>query len=250
MKRKFLIMVVLVLSILTSTACRKMDSADVKDIEKTKSEYSTVQNQGNVSNKSNDNSSNNNNISSLNSSSNEKGEIQQADTEENIKKIINDRAIEVITAIKEYDMNKLSKTVHPDKGVRFTPYAFVDSSKNLVFSADEIKNMGENTKKYIWGSYDGSGEPIELTFSDYYKKFIYDADFINAKEIGYNKTLGKGNSINNSFDFYKNSIIVEYYFPGFDPQYNGIDWKSIRLVFEKMDDTWYIVGIIHDQWTI
>jgi (p)ppGpp synthase/HD superfamily hydrolase len=29
-----------------------------------------------------------------------------------------------------------------------------------------------------------------------------------------------------------------------------MDWRSLRLVFEKKDDIWYIVGIIHDQWTI
>ena len=70
--------------------------------------------------------------------------------------------------------------------------------------------------------------PITLKFSDYYKRFIYDADFLNAEQVGYNKVLGHGNTLNNSFDVYKNSIIVEYYFSGFDPQYEGIDWRSLR----------------------
>jgi UDP-N-acetyl-2-amino-2-deoxyglucuronate dehydrogenase len=30
----------------------------------------------------------------------------------------------------------------------------------------------------------------------------------------------------------------------------GMDWRSLRLVFEKKNDIWYLVGIIHDQWTI
>jgi (p)ppGpp synthase/HD superfamily hydrolase len=29
-----------------------------------------------------------------------------------------------------------------------------------------------------------------------------------------------------------------------------MDWRSLRLVFEKKNDIWYLVGIIHDQWTI
>jgi hypothetical protein len=37
---------------------------------------------------------------------------------------------------------------------------------------------------------------------------------------------------------------------GFDPEYEGMDWRSLRLVFEKKNDIWYLVGIIHDQWTI
>jgi hypothetical protein len=71
-----------------------------------------------------------------------------------------------------------------------------------------------------------------------------------AEQIGYNTVLGHGNSLNNSFEIYKDSIIVEYYFSGLDPQYEGMDWRSLRLVFEEKDDIWYIVGIIHDQWTI
>jgi hypothetical protein len=44
-------------------------------------------------------------------------------------------------------------------------------------------------------------------------------------------------------------MIVEYYFPGFDLQLQGMDWRSLRLVFTLYDNTWYLVGIIHDQWT-
>lgn len=43
---------------------------------------------------------------------------------------------------------------------------------------------------------------------------------------------------------------VEYHFPGFEKKYEGKDWKSLRLVFEKKNDRWYLVGIVHDQWTI
>jgi hypothetical protein len=44
-------------------------------------------------------------------------------------------------------------------------------------------------------------------------------------------------------------MIVEYYFPGFDPQYGGMDWRSLRLVFSDHGGTWYLAGIIHDEWT-
>lgn len=252
MKRRVLILIVIILSILVSTACRSLDTDDVKVIEKPKTEDSVGQNQDNTSNQNNNNDSKNNNgknNTGENSDLNEKGEVLQADTEEYIKKIINDKANEVLKAIRDYDLEKLSKAVHPDKGVRFTPYAYV-SNEDLLFSAEEIRKIGKNNTEYVWGSYDGSGEPIKLTFEDYYKSFIYDEDFINAKEIGYNKRLGQGNSLDNSSEFYKNSIVVEYHFPEIDPQYEGMDWRSLRLVFEKMNNTWYLVGIIHDQWTI
>jgi hypothetical protein len=43
---------------------------------------------------------------------------------------------------------------------------------------------------------------------------------------------------------------VEYYFPGFEAQYEGMDWKSLRLVFEQHQGSWKLVGIIHNEWTI
>lgn len=174
----------------------------------------------------------------------------QPGSEDHLKSIIEDKAMEVLTAIKNYDMEKLSDHIHPDKGVRFSPYAYVDTDKDLVFTAEEVKNLTDDSKIYVWGHYDGSGDPIELSFRNYYSMFIYDADFINAEQVSYNKILGQGNTINNSFEVYKDSMIVEYYFSGIDPKYEGMDWRSLRLVFEKKDASWYIVGIIHDQWTI
>jgi len=163
---------------------------------------------------------------------------------------INETAREAINALKDKDMEKISKLVHPEKGVRFSPYAFVDVKNDLVFSAADVKDLFSDTTIYTWGSYDGTGDPIKLTFEGYYEKFIYDADFANAEQVGYNEILGKGNTIENSAEVYKDSVVVEYHFSGIDPKYEGMDWRSLRIVFEKFEDAWYIVGIIHDQWTI
>lgn len=225
MKNKFTVILLIIALIFASTACTAFN------LDKNKVEDKNI-------NKVTQNSDPENNSG-----------ILQPDSEDNIKSIIEERSINVLTAIKNYDMEKLADAVHPDKGVRFSPYGYIDVDSDLVFTAGEVKNLANDSKTYLWGHYDGSGEPIELNFQDYYRKFIYDADFINAEQTGYNKVLGHGNSLNNSFEVYKNSIIVEYYFSGFDPQYEGMDWRSLRLVFEKKDDIWYIVGIIHDQWT-
>ncbi len=59
-----------------------------------------------------------------------------------------------------------------------------------------------------------------------------------------------GNSIDNSQEYYPGAMVVEYHFPGFDPQYGGLDWASLRLVFQEFEGRWVLVGIIHDEWTI
>jgi hypothetical protein len=252
MKRKFIIVLLLFALIFISTACTdsQLNTGKVKVIEKQDSNSATVQDKNQDKGKVEDEDKNTNKGTQQKSDLDDKSDVLQADTEEYIKSIIEKRSINVLTAIKNYDMKKLADAIHPDKGVRFSPYGYVDVDNNLVFTAEEVKNLATDPKTYLWGHYDGSGEPIALNFPDYYKKFIYDVDFLNAEQVGYNKALGHGNSLNNSFEVYKNSIIVEYYFSGFDPQYEGMDWRSLRLVFEKKDDIWYLVGIIHDQWTI
>ena len=147
-------------------------------------------------------------------------------------------------------MDTLSSFVHPVKGVRFTPYTYVSLEKDLLFTKEEVKGFLENEKEYIWGNYDGTGDEIKLTPQEYYDKFIYTADFVNAPEIGYNTVLSSGNMLENQFQVYENPIVVEYYFPGFNPEYEGMDWQSLRLVFEEYEGQWFLVGIIRNQWTI
>lgn len=241
MKGKFIALTVLMSAIVTFTGCvaKPQDTKDVKIIDKTQKEDTNKE----ADSKDKDGNKGGSDL-------NEKKEVLDKDTNELTKSMVEDYAKEAMLALKEKDMDKLSKLIHPEKGVRFSPYTYVEKDKDLVFTAEKVKGLMEDTKKYTWGVYDGIGEPIELTFADYYEKFVYDADFIKAPQVGYNKAIGNGNTINNSFEFYKNSIIIEYHFPGIEEKYEGMDWRSLKLVFEKHKDKWYIVGIIHDQWTI
>jgi len=159
-------------------------------------------------------------------------------------------ALDVVVIIKNKEMNELSSYVHPTKGVRFSPYDFIDLPSDQVFTADQIPNLMTDTQVYTWGSYDGSGEPIELSFSDYYKQFVYDEDFANPNLIGNNVSIGKGNTLNNIEDAYPIGEFVEFHFTGIDTQYEGIDWRSLKLVFEEVNGTWYLAGIVHGQWTV
>ena len=110
--------------------------------------------------------------------------------------------------------------------------------------------MLNNNEIYTWGYYDGIGDTINLKFIDYYNRFVYDVDFANPHMIGNNYLIGKGNSLINIEDAYSNAEYVEFHFTGFESQYEGIDWKSLRLVFEEDNDKYYLIGIIHDEWTI
>ena len=145
------------------------------------------------------------------------------------KAMIVDVANMVMQALSTKDAEIIASYVHPVKGVRFTPYTYVDRERDLVFTPNEIRNFFNSQQRYLWGYYDGSGEEIFLTPSEYYAKFVYSADFINAEQIGYNQVLSTGNMLENQFEVYDNPIIVEYYFSGFEPAYQ--EWTGKASVW-------------------
>lgn len=154
----------------------------------------------------------------------------------------------IINALADKDLETVAKYAHPEKGVRFSPYTFVEES-HLVFSSDELPKLVDTDKVFTWGVFDGSGDPINLTFDDYYDRFLFSADFSNPEEMAINKELGWSSMINNIADFYPGSSFVEYHFSGFIKEFDGMDWVSLRLVFIEENDTWYLVGLVNDQWT-
>ncbi|ARK32026.1 hypothetical protein [Halalkalibacter krulwichiae] len=162
---------------------------------------------------------------------------------------LEDTAEEAIQLLKTKDMERLSEHIHPNDGVRFSPYGYVDLQEDVVFTTEQMKNGLTDETVYQWGYFDGTGEPIKMTFKEYYDRFVYDEDYVNAEEISYNKRLGHGNSIDNTKEVYPGATIVEYHFPGFIEEYEGMDWRSLRFVLIEENNRWYLVGIIHDEWT-
>ena len=159
-------------------------------------------------------------------------------------------SLAVMDLIKNKDMQGLATYVHPNKGLRFTPYFYVDIQNDQVFNTQQVEGLVQDTGQYTWGQFDGTGDPIEYNFNDYYDEFVYDEDYINPHMIGNNTGIGSGNIIDNVPTEYPDGEFVEFHFTGFDSQYEGMDWRSLRLVFEEHAGAWHLVGIVHGQWTI
>ena len=156
--------------------------------------------------------------------------------------IIAKLAAEVMQALKTQNMTALVQSVHPVKGLRFSPYASKDST-DVVLTASQLVGALQNPAKRIWGADDGSGDPIRLSFARYYHKFVYDRDFAQAREIRYNS---EDEQTNRARDQYPNAIVVDYGLP----ETGTAARERLRLVFEQHQSKWYLSGIIHDGWTI
>lgn len=162
---------------------------------------------------------------------------------------LEEAADEVINALAARDLEKVAEFVHPEMGVRLSPYTYVEED-HLVFMPEDLPGLVGSDQVYLWGAYDGTGDPIELTFDGYYERFLYSADFANPEAMAVDEELGWSSMINNITEFYPGASFVEYHFSGFNPDYGGMDWVSLRLVFIQEDGVWFLVGMVNDQWTI
>ncbi|MCA1558409.1 MAG: hypothetical protein LC731_07715, partial [Acidobacteria bacterium] len=89
------------------------------------------------------------------------------------KKIIETPARAVMLALKNRDMKSLSGFVHPRKGVRFSPYVYVDPKKERVLSRQQLVSLYRSRQKRVWGDEDASGDPIRMTFRQYMSAYVY-----------------------------------------------------------------------------
>jgi hypothetical protein len=159
-------------------------------------------------------------------------------------------ARQVVEAFTAKDGASLAQLVHPEKGVRFSPSAYVDSESDVVFFRDQARQFWADQKNYTWGVADGTGDPINMTPSQYCDRYIIDRDFLHPSSISVNKDRARGNTNNNAASVYPQGTRVEYYIaPSPSAGVSEFDWAALRLVFEGIGDSWFLVAVIHDEWT-
>ena len=156
----------------------------------------------------------------------------------------------VAEALKWKDYETLANFVHPERGVTFSPYSTVDLETDQNFTPDQIRVLEEDGTRYLWGYEDGRGEPIQMTIVHFLEEFIFSVDYTQATAVGVDQVVMSGNSLENVQDAYPDCRFVDLCYPSLDPAYEGLDWCSLTMVFAPTQSWWYLVGLIHSQWTI
>ncbi len=158
-------------------------------------------------------------------------------------------SIKILKAAKTKDYKKLVTFIDTATGIRFSPHAFIDTVHDRKFSAAEMLIVAQQKKRINWYSSLESSEPELLTIDEYFEKYIYDVDFLNAEKKSVNKFHSQSTEINNITAVYPDGVITEFFFSGFDKKYGGMDYRGLRLVFKKRQRKFYLVGVVHDKWT-
>jgi len=157
-------------------------------------------------------------------------------------------AYTVLSYIRDDDYLALSRVVHPEFGVVLSPSATINLTTDRRFSAEQIAVLDTDSNIYVWGVYNGSGEPIELTPSEYFDKYIAAACHLDAAIIGVNQIVRSGNALENITDIFPNVKFVDFHIPGGEHS-DDHDWRSLRLGFEEYEDSLRLIVITHSAWT-
>ncbi|WP_276353442.1 hypothetical protein [Cohnella caldifontis] len=158
-------------------------------------------------------------------------------------------ARDAVDILRDRDLERLAEIADPERGLRFSPYAHIEEKAAQRFEAGKLPDFKAKTT-YDWGTYDGSGEPIRLTFRDYFEKFVYDQDFSSAPDISVNELKGTGNVPFNGQEVYPGASYVEFHFPGFDSKNEGMDWESLILILRPVGGDWKLCAVVHAGWTV
>lgn len=154
---------------------------------------------------------------------------------------------DLLKYLKEKDFVKFSNYIHPEKGISFSMYSFVNPKKDKHFSRADFENYLAKNTKFTWGEQDGTGDLLILSIKDYFNEWVFRRNY-KAADFYLNKFKGTGNSINNIREIYPNAIITENYIPGTEI-YSGMDWSSLIFVFEEYNGKYYIVAVANNSWT-
>lgn len=153
---------------------------------------------------------------------------------------------EIMTLLKNKEYDAISAYLSTEKGLQFSMYSYV-SGGDKVFTKMEFDKYVNSDIRFTFGEKDGLAEKYTVSLKDYFRGWVFKKDFSKAK-VNFEAFEGRGNTKNNIKEKYPSSIVVENYIKG-TAEYSYMDWNSLILVFDKLDDQYVLVGIVNNQWT-
>ena len=158
-------------------------------------------------------------------------------------------ALRTAQYLKTGDYEALSRLAHPNYGVVFSPRLTVSLRNNRCLSNSDLLSMGSDSALYVWGSAEGGSIPLELSTEDYFRRYVNDHDYVNAKLIGVGYPVKTGNSLDNTAEVFPNAQYVELCYPGTEEN-DYHDWATLRLVYEELEGAFYLTAVIHSEYVV
>ena len=170
------------------------------------------------------------------------------------KDLVSEPAALALNALKHRDYARLSRFVHPTRGVQFVlsslPRGAYSSDLDPQFTSESLAETARTDATVpIYTNYKyetNETETRSLRFLELHQR-MYDADFIASVDNAHFNEFTRGRQNKDRlYAAYPGTIFVEYV------DSNAENWKALRLVFAPVNGTgagedWRLVAVIHDQ---
>ncbi len=164
--------------------------------------------------------------------------------EQNLKNL-NDSLLKIF---EDKNYGELANFIHPTKGVLFSMYGYVDPTRDKRFTKEDYLQYLPTPTKFTWGEKDGTGDLLVISLKDYLSDWVYSRNFSTGAYY-LNTFKGSGNTLNNLEKVFPGTDFTENYIAGSE-KYGGMNWNTLRFVFEQFEGQYYLIAVINDSWTI
>jgi len=148
------------------------------------------------------------------------------------------------TALEDGNGAALASLVHPQRGLLIRLNWW---NNEVRFSQQDIPSLFAAAEQHDWGYEDGSGAPIEGTFTEIVVPLL-DKDFAGDPQIHCNELVAGGTAGIVQLPFEYSG--VNYYAVHRSATDNELDWGTWVLGIEYWDGKPYLSYLIHYQWEI
>jgi hypothetical protein len=154
-------------------------------------------------------------------------------------------------ALKEKDWDTFARYADPDKGTVLAKYGVVFPEDPALHRMDWLSVYWDEGL-HDFGFYDGSGFPVQETKAGYLDLFFkieepgskwkLSMDASGTADSRYTSELSP-------WHLWPSAVKADFFWPG-TTKYEGMDWKSLTFVLEKVNGVWRLIALVSNQWTI
>jgi hypothetical protein len=158
----------------------------------------------------------------------------------------------VVTLLAHADYAALGAHTCAPGGLAFAPYARnLEVLAPVRLTADEVQQFAQSQSKRVWGRYDGTGAPIELTPMAYHAEFIYDVDYRKRARVSVRtpSQLSADADLSALASAFPQAGLVIYRDPG-SPRNAYKDARELIMVVRASGKQWCLQALAHSEDTI
>lgn len=150
----------------------------------------------------------------------------------------------VFNLIVEKEWDELAAMIPTGKGILIANSVDINPSSTPNLQGNHLSYYFECSKEKDWNVKPPSGEPPLITFAEYCEQYVF-PPLSKHYDVYVNEWLTWGNARNTMKEAFPGCSIVQALHEG----QKESDWKALNLIFQKINQDYFLVALVSDYWT-